>query len=246
MTFIADITVRVEPERNRPLVDAVPEGVVRVLFVFGSDDAVVSYVLVPHDSVARIREAIHGGGSERDGGERDGGERDGNERAANNGGESAIERVRPVDEFGDHAVVQLTYPRRSDAILTHLVDTGLGVLEGLAMPGRWTFRVRARNSESIDRFTSDCIRHGATASVDRLRKPNDGNRADTPVLTPAQRRTLYVAQASGYFKVPRETSLVELSDRLDVSDSAVSQRLRRGIDATLAARFADEDPPTID
>ncbi|MFB6188310.1 MAG: helix-turn-helix domain-containing protein [Halapricum sp.] len=52
-------------------------------------------------------------------------------------------------------------------------------------------------------------------------------------LTEAQRDLLRSAVREGYFKVPREISLVELADIHDVSDREASQQLRRGLDAVL-------------
>lgn len=47
-------------------------------------------------------------------------------------------------------------------------------------------------------------------------------------LTPSQQEALAVALEQGYFDVPRTTTLVEIAERLGVSDQAVSERLRRG------------------
>lgn len=57
-------------------------------------------------------------------------------------------------------------------------------------------------------------------------------RVDTGELTPIQRETLVRAVAAGYYTVPRRVSLSALSKRFDVSQSAVSQRLRTA-EATL-------------
>lgn len=46
------------------------------------------------------------------------------------------------------------------------------------------------------------------------------------VLTDKQRETLALALREGYYERPRETDLSNLADRLDISKSAVSQRLR--------------------
>jgi len=56
-----------------------------------------------------------------------------------------------------------------------------------------------------------------------------------------QRDALSRAVAAGYFEVPRRTTLVELADELDISDTAVSQRIRRGManvlqDSALASK----------
>lgn len=49
---------------------------------------------------------------------------------------------------------------------------------------------------------------------------------DLGILTEKQRRTLALAISSGYYERPREIELSTLADQLDISKSAVSQRLR--------------------
>lgn len=49
---------------------------------------------------------------------------------------------------------------------------------------------------------------------------------DLDTLTEKQRETLEFALAEGYYERPREIDLGTLADRLDISKSAVSQRLR--------------------
>lgn len=49
---------------------------------------------------------------------------------------------------------------------------------------------------------------------------------DLDVLTAKQRRTLELALEAGYYERPREADLTYLAEELDISKSAVSQRLR--------------------
>lgn len=49
---------------------------------------------------------------------------------------------------------------------------------------------------------------------------------DLDVLTTKQRETLELALDSGYYERPRKSDLSELAAELDVTKSAVSQRLR--------------------
>nr|WP_303647895.1 helix-turn-helix domain-containing protein [Haloarchaeobius amylolyticus] len=60
---------------------------------------------------------------------------------------------------------------------------------------------------------------------------SDTNRDGT--LTDAQRELLRSAVREGYFKVPREVSLVELAELNDISDVELSQQLRRGLDVVV-------------
>jgi cytidyltransferase-like protein len=54
-------------------------------------------------------------------------------------------------------------------------------------------------------------------------------------LTNDQEQTLTTAYERGYFAIPRGTTIQELGEALDISDSAVSQRLRRGEESLIAA-----------
>jgi hypothetical protein len=51
---------------------------------------------------------------------------------------------------------------------------------------------------------------------------------DGQTLSPKQREALAVALDRGYFDVPRRATLADVADELGVSDSAASQRIRRG------------------
>jgi predicted DNA binding protein len=61
-------------------------------------------------------------------------------------------------------------------------------------------------------------------------------------LRAEQRQTLVTAVEHGYFETPREVTLDELADALDVPRSTVSYRLRRAT-AELAKAFVDEGGP---
>jgi predicted DNA binding protein len=58
------------------------------------------------------------------------------------------------------------------------------------------------------------------------------------VLTDRQRECLDVAWRMGYFEVPRDCTLAEVADALDVDTSTVSETLRRGTARVLDRFFA--------
>ena len=61
-------------------------------------------------------------------------------------------------------------------------------------------------------------------------------------LTEEQRRTIAVAYEQGYFAEPRETSLQELGESLDLSASAVGGRLKRGMKALIGGTLVVDRP----
>lgn len=77
-------------------------------------------------------------------------------------------------------------------------------------------------------------------SVDLLRAHSAGQEDERYGLSAKQAEALREAHSAGYFRVPRECGLEELSDRLDVSEQAVSERIRRGLNAVLAETVASD------
>lgn len=59
-------------------------------------------------------------------------------------------------------------------------------------------------------------------------------------LTQEQRTALTVAYSCGYFSEPREKRLSEIAEELDLSSTAMSGRLRRGMRNLIAAALTDE------
>jgi len=53
-------------------------------------------------------------------------------------------------------------------------------------------------------------------------------------LTEKQREALEAAYAVGYYDVPKTGQLADIARELDLTQQAVSERLRRGISAMLA------------
>ncbi|SDQ56234.1 helix-turn-helix domain-containing protein [Natronobacterium texcoconense] len=65
---------------------------------------------------------------------------------------------------------------------------------------------------------------------------------DPDPLTDQQRTALVTAYEHGYFEEPRETSLEELAEILEVSPSAVNGRLRRGLKALVETALVVDGP----
>lgn len=63
--------------------------------------------------------------------------------------------------------------------------------------------------------------------------------ANTGALTDEQRETLLFAYDRGYFEEPRNTSLEELAEEMDLSSTAVGGRIRRGINSLVRATVVE-------
>jgi predicted DNA binding protein len=111
-----------------------------------------------------------------------------------------------------------------------LVDLNGSILEARSSDGSWTIKVFFPRRRDLSEFYDRCRTIGLEPELTSLTITHDVPPDREYGLTAAQRHTLVVAARRGYFSVPKETSLVRLADDLGVSDQAVSERLRRGMD----------------
>lgn len=92
----------------------------------------------------------------------------------------------------------------------------------------WEFELRFDDQRCISEFQQRCVDQDISLSIDRV-KTDCVTSTPSQNLTPAQRETVELALEEGYFDVPRQTTMVELAEKLGISDQAVSARLRRAM-----------------
>ena len=107
--------------------------------------------------------------------------------------------------------------------------------------GWWTLRIRFPDRESVRTFFECCADlDGVTASLLQLYESD--TTGERPYgLSRRQLETLQTAFDAGYFEIPRDAALDDLAVELDVSDNAISERLRRGIRSVLEATLFETD-----
>lgn len=115
----------------------------------------------------------------------------------------------------------------------HLLSPKLAALAGRVVEARsgdggWYTRVEVPDREPIREFRRYCEEHGIEFTVSRLYRA-EGRDGPLDRLTDDQRETLLAAHAAGYFDVPRRTTQGELAADFGVTDSAISQRIRRAM-----------------
>jgi len=111
-------------------------------------------------------------------------------------------------------------------------------LSGFRERNMWNLTLRFPSAESVSEWYRACPESGNHVTVRRVQTGEPPRTARAARLTDPQRETLRIALETGYFAVPRQISLGELSDRQEISDVAVSQRLRRGSRASSSSASA--------
>lgn len=139
-----------------------------------------------------------------------------------------------VDRYPDRQIYRVAVADRTLSIVSKTVEFGGRLLECCSTRDGWRLQVRFPDRDALVDFNDYCREQNVSIAVEHLRVSDDGNDG-VVVLTEKQEELLTVAHEEGYFDVPRGISQDELADRLGVSKSAISQRLRRAIGALCAS-----------
>ncbi|AXR82203.1 helix-turn-helix domain-containing protein [Natrarchaeobaculum sulfurireducens] len=160
---------------------------------------------------------------------------------------SSVASVTTVDELDDSVLLKLEWDGRVNGLFEAIRRHETIVISAVGTADRWTLRARFPTSADLSAFYSECLERDVPIELVQLHEAVSPALERRFGLTRPQRDLIVEAYELGYFDVPRTTTLVELGDRLDVSDSAVSQRLRRGlttlIESTLTLETASVTDP---
>lgn len=144
-----------------------------------------------------------------------------------------IDEMSLVAETSNGSVYQLTWGENLPELIQRVQDVNGTILSAIAFGETWTFELRFLDKMAASHFYTHYDDPDHTITIERANSSETMQQANGDVLTPEQREALTRAVEAGYFEVPRRTTAVELGSELDISDSAVSQRIRRGIQSIL-------------
>ncbi|WP_225336133.1 helix-turn-helix domain-containing protein [Halomicrobium urmianum] len=122
-----------------------------------------------------------------------------------------------------------------------VVRNGARLVDAEGSNGEWEVRAQFPNRTVFTRFRADCVESEIDLSLHRLYWDDANTYLQRSVLTGKQRDTLERAYEAGYFDVPRRISQSELADKLDISSSAVSQRIRRATGRLIETNLDTDD-----
>jgi len=137
------------------------------------------------------------------------------------------ESVSILTTTGDETLFEVHWSDHVDGIVKALIDTRANILEATGEAEVWDFRLRFEAHEQLSELNMALTESGIPVTLRHIYNPTLPKEATT--LSEEQREALRVAYQRGFFEVPRGITLAELADELDISDSALSQRMRRGL-----------------
>ncbi|WP_255151368.1 bacterio-opsin activator domain-containing protein [Halorarius halobius] len=158
--------------------------------------------------------------------------------------EADIESFEIIDEVADEVLVRVEWASELDGLLEALADSDGVILEATGGDDVWRFQLRFPTHEDLTAFYQQAAAADLHIDLQSVHNPGPPTNVGVGIdLSDTQRNTLVSALEAGYFDVPRRINLVELSERMGISDTAVSQRIRRGTKRLLETTLdgTDED-----
>jgi predicted DNA binding protein len=133
-----------------------------------------------------------------------------------------------IVERDDQRTYRIEYSPEAKLVSPPLTETGSLTQKAVSHLNGWLLTLHFRDHDGLYALSEYAAAEGITVDVVDLQQTE--GKADQPEfgLTEPQRDALVAAFVHGYYDDPRETSLEELAELLDISPTAVSGRLRRG------------------
>jgi predicted DNA binding protein len=152
--------------------------------------------------------------------------------------DTVVKSVQVLTRADERTLIEVTWNPDIDRFLEPLMDNDGDVLRADGGAETWEFRIQFRDRDALRAFRDDCEEHKVTTELVRLYNPNP---PESPqVISDEQRDALLTAFETGYWKIPRESHLEDMADRIGISDQAISERLRRGCSSLVEAYVIPE------
>lgn len=146
-----------------------------------------------------------------------------------------VEEVRVVDHVAEETLFRVDWADGVNGVLEAISNTEAVLIQETGHGDRWSFQLRFPESEALSTFYRGLVDKGISIDLESVHNPVDTTDQVQTQLTSEQQEALVLAFEKGYFAVPRETTLNDLAETLEISDSAVSQRIRRGLTRLLTS-----------
>ena len=160
-----------------------------------------------------------------------------------------MEQFDQMSKHTGETVYALDWNVGRDVFFSGMQKFHAHLLSATGTKDSWEFELRFPDHEALSAFQEYCSDAHITLEVGRIYNPTRPGSGPWYGLSPEQKETLMTAVEGGYYSIPRGMSTEDLADEFDVSDQAVTERLRRAIvtlvENTLIAQ-ADEAFEAVD
>lgn len=144
-----------------------------------------------------------------------------------------------LDRFEDADLYMVRWSDDVKAMVNQIFDCSGILSTAVGSHDGWSLQVQFVDYRSLSDLEGYFDGGDNAYDLERLYTPATSGRAGSN-LTSEQRETLLTAIEVGYFDIPRSATLGDLADELDVSSTAASERLRRGLSTLVSTTVTAE------
>lgn len=157
-------------------------------------------------------------------------------------GHPEVNDIQLVNTHEDETLYALDWEPSEASLLRRILNLDAVLLSAAGTADTWGLELRFPSHEALSAFQEFYLDEDIDVSIDRIYNPTKPDAGPWYGLTPPQRETLTAAVEGGYYSLPRQISTQELADTFDISDQAVTERLRRGISTLVLNTLLVEEP----
>jgi predicted DNA binding protein len=203
MSTIAELTLPAEEFALRETLEATPDLAVEIERVVAHDpDQVMPYVwfIGEEETLETIDDAL--------------------------ATDPTVDEAELLTDLGNERLYRMNWIDNVTLILHLLTEERATVLDATVENTRWRFRVLFPERDALSRCYEFANEQGVSIELQKIHRL-DETRHSRFGLTDPQHETLVAALDCGYYEIPRHVDMETLSDELDISHQALSERLRR-------------------
>ncbi|WP_254530074.1 helix-turn-helix domain-containing protein [Natrinema gelatinilyticum] len=153
-----------------------------------------------------------------------------------------VDKIIALDNIADSTLYRVKWHGRHNDLIRGITEADGTILEGHA-DEKWHFRLRFPDHDALSRFYNFCTDNDITIHIVRTYTETDRTQSVKQFgLSQEQREALILGLRRGYFDTPSQVSLTDLADELDISQQAVSNRIRRGTRQVLSEALLSRAP----
>ncbi|MFC7046145.1 helix-turn-helix domain-containing protein [Halobacteriaceae archaeon GCM10025711] len=152
-----------------------------------------------------------------------------------------VEEAHLTSEQGDQRLYGVIFTEAAKLVAPTVTEVGGISLEARSGDGGWVERWQLPDRQALNTVWEHARERSFRFDVLELYQIDDTEFGETFGLTDEQREALMVAYTEGYFKEPRDASLVDLAEELGISPTAASGRLRRGLTKLVGATIVEQE-----
>lgn len=141
----------------------------------------------------------------------------------------SVNDIQLVNTHEDESLYALDWEPSDSSLLRRIFDLDAALLGATGTADTWGLELRFPTHAALSLFQDYYLEEDIEVAIERIYNPTKPDAGPWYGLTAPQRETLTYAVETGYYSLPRQISTQELADTFDISDQAVTERLRRGI-----------------